>query len=35
MVKNGAKVFIEIGPGNVLQNLVRKIEADVIINGLS
>jgi [acyl-carrier-protein] S-malonyltransferase len=35
MVKDGAKMFTEIGPGNVLQNLVRKIEADVIINGLS
>jgi [acyl-carrier-protein] S-malonyltransferase len=35
MVKDGTKKFTEIGPGNVLQNLVRKIEADVIINGLS
>lgn len=29
MIKDGAKVFTEVGPGNVLQGLVRKIDGTV------
>ena len=34
MVKDGANVFIECGPGRVLQGLVKKIEPTVEVEGL-
>lgn len=33
MVADGAKEFIELGPGNVLQGLVKKIASDVVTSG--
>ena len=35
MVKNGATHFTEVGPGNVLQGLVKKISKDVETDGMS
>jgi len=35
MVANGAAQFTEVGPGNVLQGLVKKIAKDVITDGIS
>lgn len=35
MVKNGATKFTEVGPGNVLQGLVKKIAKDVETEGLN
>jgi [acyl-carrier-protein] S-malonyltransferase len=34
MVKDGAKEFVECGPGKVLQGLVRKIAPEVSVSGL-
>jgi [acyl-carrier-protein] S-malonyltransferase len=33
MVQDGADKFIEVGPGNVLQGLVKKIHRDAITEG--
>ena len=35
MVENGAKEFIEVGPGRVLQGLVRKINVDINSSSLN
>ena len=32
MISNGVKEFIEVGPGNTLQGLIKKIDVDVIVN---
>ena len=35
MVENGAKEFVEVGPGRVLQGLVRKINVDINSSSLN
>ena len=35
MVEDGAKEFIEVGPGRVLQGLVRKINGDINSSSLN
>ena len=35
MIADGANEFIELGPGNVLQGLVKKIDRNVAVSGLS
>jgi [acyl-carrier-protein] S-malonyltransferase len=35
MIADGAKSFIELGPGTVLQGLIRKIDANVELSGKS
>ena len=32
MINDGVKEFYEVGPGNVLQGLIRKIDNDTIVN---
>jgi [acyl-carrier-protein] S-malonyltransferase len=34
MIANGATEFVELGPGNVLQGLVKKIDRSVATSGL-
>jgi len=34
MISDGAKTFIEVGPGNVLQGLISKIGKEVTVSGL-
>jgi [acyl-carrier-protein] S-malonyltransferase len=35
MMGNGASRFTEVGPGNVLQGLVKKIAKDVTTDGIN
>jgi [acyl-carrier-protein] S-malonyltransferase len=35
MVQDGATHFVEVGPGNVLQGLVKKIHREAITEGFS
>jgi [acyl-carrier-protein] S-malonyltransferase len=32
MIEDGVKEFIEVGPGNILQGLIRKIDGDIDVN---
>ena len=32
MIKDGVKEFIEVGPGNILQGLIKKIDGDIVVN---
>ncbi|HJX71660.1 MAG TPA: hypothetical protein VJ346_06905, partial [Bacteroidales bacterium] len=33
MLADGASAFIEVGPGSVLQGLIRKVDKDVEVSG--
>jgi len=35
MINDGATEFIEVGPGKVLQGLVRKINRDIEVSSLN
>ncbi|MDO9549029.1 MAG: [acyl-carrier-protein] S-malonyltransferase, partial [Candidatus Marinimicrobia bacterium] len=35
MINDGAGVFVEVGPGKVLQGIIKRINSDVIITGVS
>ncbi|PHJ55939.1 hypothetical protein VF03_38005 [Nostoc linckia z2] len=35
MAENGATHFTEVGPGNVLQGLVKKIAKEMVTNGIN
>ena len=32
MIEDGVKEFIEVGPGNILQGLIKKIDGDIVVN---
>ena len=34
MINDGAREFIELGPGKVLQGLIKRIDSSVTIKGL-
>jgi len=34
MIRDGAKIFVEVGPGKILQGLVKRINSDVEISGI-
>jgi [acyl-carrier-protein] S-malonyltransferase len=33
MISDGATLFVEVGPGNVLQGLIKKVNKDVVTEG--
>ena len=35
MITDGAEAFIEVGPGNVLQGLIKKVKADAVLSSAS
>ncbi|RYF34434.1 MAG: ACP S-malonyltransferase, partial [Cytophagaceae bacterium] len=35
MIRDGATLFTEVGPGNVLQGLIKKIDASAQVEGAS
>ncbi len=35
MIADGAEAFIEVGPGNVLQGLIKKVKADAVVSSAS
>ena len=35
MIADGAEAFIEVGPGNVLQGLIKKVKADAVLSSAS
>ena len=35
MIKKGTKKFIEIGPGKVLSNLIKRIDKNIIIQSIN